>query len=62
VTDEDRWLASSDLDEWQTLVEGLETREDMEIAKDTYAQLEAAGGERARAGWLKWDDVREDFS
>ena len=37
--------------------EWLETLEDLEITKEAFAELKAAKGDRAKAGWLKWDDV-----
>ena len=55
-------VAIGDLDAWEAMVEWLETLEDVEVAKHAYAQLNAAGGERERAGWLKWDEVRENLS
>jgi hypothetical protein len=59
VTVQDRRLAVVDLDDWEAMVEWLETLEDMEVAKQAYDQLQAAGGDRERAGWLKWDEVRD---
>jgi hypothetical protein len=61
VTVKDRRLAVVDLEEWEAMLEWLETLEDIEVAKDAYAQREAAGGDRDRAGWLRWDDVKEDL-
>ena len=43
------------------MIEWLETLEDAEMAKEAFAQLKAAGGDRERAGWHKWDDVKEDL-
>jgi hypothetical protein len=60
VTVEDKRLAVVGLDEWEAMIEWLETLEDVEVARQAYAQLKAAGGDRQRAGWLKWDDVREE--
>jgi hypothetical protein len=62
VTVQDRRLAVVDLDEWEAMVEWLETLEDVEVAKQAYEQLKAADGDRERAGWLKWDEVRDDLS
>ncbi len=62
VTVQDRRLAVVDLDEWEAMVEWLETLEDVEVAKQAYDQLKAAGADRERAGWLKWDEVRDDLS
>lgn len=61
VTVEDRRLAVVELDEWEAMVEWLETLEDVEAARQAHEQLKAAGGDRKRAGWLKWDDVKEEL-
>ena len=48
-------------DDWEGLVEWLETLEDTEIAKRAVAELKAAGGDREKAGWLEWDAVETDL-
>jgi hypothetical protein len=40
-------------------MEWLDMLEDVQAAKEAYAELHAAGGDRERAGWMRWDDVRE---
>lgn len=50
-------FAILDADDWDGLIEWLETLEDVQIARQAFAELKAAGGDRKRAGWLKWDDV-----
>ena len=59
---EDRQSAVSELDELKAMIERLETLEDVQVAREVYAQLKAAGGDRARAGWLKWDDIKEEIA
>jgi hypothetical protein len=44
-------------DEWEALIEWLETLEDLEVVRKAFADLKAAGGDRKEAGWLKWSDV-----
>jgi len=61
VTVQDRQLAVLDLDDWEALVEWLETLEDVAIAKQAYAQLKTAGGDRRQAGWLEWDAVKDEL-
>ncbi len=61
VTVKGKRLAIVSADEWEAMIEWLETVEDVHIAKEAFAELEAANGDRARAGWLKWDDVKEDL-
>jgi len=59
VTVKDKRLAVVGLDEWEALIEWLETLEDVQLARETYDQLKAASGDRERAGWLKWDESRD---
>jgi len=54
-------VAVLDVENWQALIEWLETLEDLQIAKQALKELKAAGGNRDRAGWLKWDDVESDL-
>ncbi len=56
----DERFAVVDLKDWEALIEWLETVEDVQIAKDAFAELDASGGDRAKAGWMRWDDVREE--
>jgi hypothetical protein len=44
-------------EDWEALIEWLETREDAEAVRQALGALEAAGGDRRKAGWLAWDDV-----
>jgi PHD/YefM family antitoxin component YafN of YafNO toxin-antitoxin module len=57
VTVKGERLAVVSADEWEAMIEWLETLEDTQIAKEAFAELRAAGGDRERAGWLRWDDV-----
>lgn len=54
-------FAVLDMEAWETLVEWLETIEDVQIAKQAYESLKEANGDREKAGWLKWDDVKQDI-
>ncbi|MGA2618413.1 MAG: hypothetical protein ABSF26_12440 [Thermoguttaceae bacterium] len=45
-------------EDWEALVEWLETVEDRQIAREAFEQLRAAGGDRARAGWKEWNTVK----
>jgi hypothetical protein len=58
VTAGEERFAVVDVKDWEALIEWLETVEDVQTARDAYAQLQAAGGDRARAGWLRWDDAK----
>jgi len=61
VTVKGKRLAIISADEWEAMIEWLETLEDVQLAKEAFAELEAAKGDRGRAGWLKWDDVKGDL-
>lgn len=53
VTIQGKRLAVLTAEDWETLIEWLERLEDLDIARQAFAQLEASGGDRMRAGWLK---------
>jgi len=61
VTVKGKRFAVIDADDWEALLEWLETVEDVEAAEQAYAQLDEAGGDRAAAGWLKWEDVGQEL-
>jgi hypothetical protein len=44
-------------DNWESLIEWLETLADAQIARQAFAELKKAKGSRAKAGWLKWDAI-----
>ena len=44
-------------EDWEALIEWLETLEDTQLAREALAQLRAAGGSPEKAGWLPWDEV-----
>lgn len=48
-------------EDWEVMIEWLENLEDLQLARQALADLGAAGGDRRRAGWLRWDDVREEL-
>jgi len=59
VNMDNRQFAVIGLTEWEALIEWLETLEDVQIARNAYHELESHGGDREKAGWLRWDDVRD---
>ena len=61
VTVKGKRLAVIDADDWDALIEWLETVEDLQIAQEAFAALRAAGGDREQAGWLKWKEVEGDL-
>jgi hypothetical protein len=61
VTVGDARFAVLAVNDWESLIEWLETLEDAQVAREAFAQLKASGGDRAPAAWLRWDDVKEEL-
>ena len=61
VTVNGRRFALLSADDWEALVEWLETLEDTHIAREALDALKAAGGDRAKAGWLDWGPAALDL-
>lgn len=62
VTVKGKRLAVVSVEDWEALIEWLETLEDTQLAQEAFAQLKAADGDRQRAGWLRWDDVEDELA
>lgn len=60
VTAKGQRFAVVGLDAWETLIEWLETQEDVAIAHHFLSQLKMAGRAPEKAGWLRWEDIREE--
>jgi hypothetical protein len=50
-----------DMATWEHIVEALEDAEDMAIVRETLAELNAAGGDRSKAGFRPWTEVRAEL-
>ncbi|MCS6911368.1 MAG: hypothetical protein NZM11_12505 [Anaerolineales bacterium] len=50
-----------DIEVWRKLLEWLEDREDLASVREALAELDAVGGNAARAGWLRWSEVRDEL-
>lgn len=61
VTVKGKRLAILSARDWESLIEWLETLEDLEIAQNALAALNAAGGDRKKAGWLEWNSVKDQL-
>ena len=61
VTVKGKRLAVLDAEDWEALIEWLETLEDLQIVQTALAQLRTAGGNRQRAGWMIWDEVEQEL-
>ena len=57
VTAKGKRFAIVSAEDWEALIEWLETVEDTQIAKQAFDDLKAAGGDRKKAGWLEWNNV-----
>ena len=57
VTAKGKRFAVLNADDWEALIEWLETLEDTSLVLEALAELKAAGGDRQRAGWLEWKRV-----
>ena len=60
ITVKGKRLAVLSAEDWEALIEWIETLEDVDIAKQSLAELKSAGGDRKSAGWLEWRDVEEN--
>jgi hypothetical protein len=61
VTVKGKLFVVLDADDWEALIEWIETVEDTQAAQDAYEALKKVGGDRDKAGWVKWDDVEKDL-
>ncbi len=62
VTKKGKRLAVLSAEDWESLIEWLETVEDVQIAREAFAKLKSAKGNRRRAGWLEWDSVKDELA
>jgi PHD/YefM family antitoxin component YafN of YafNO toxin-antitoxin module len=61
VSKKGKRLAVLSAEDWEALIEWLETLEDAQIARAAFAELKAAKGSRRRAGWLAWSAVKNEL-
>jgi aspartate/tyrosine/aromatic aminotransferase len=50
-----------DMPTWEHIVESLEDAEDMAVVREALAGLKAVGGDRAKAGFRPWAEVRAEL-
>lgn len=50
-----------DMDTWAKIIEALEDAEDIEIARKALAEIDAAGGDLEKAGFIPWSKVRAEL-
>ena len=46
---------------WEALIDWIEDVADTRIASQVLPELHSAGGRPQQAGWLAWDDIREEW-
>ncbi len=61
VTVKGKRLAVLTIEDWESLIEWLETLEDTQLAERALAQLKAAGGNPKKASWLKWTEATKQI-
>lgn len=61
VETEGRRFAVVPAEAWEAMIEWLEDLEDIDLARRALTELRKAGGDYERAGWLRWEDVREEL-
>lgn len=61
ITVKGKRFALVNADDWEAVIEWIQTLEDVDIAKEAIAELKAAGGDREKAGWLEWDAVEAEL-
>ena len=61
VTVKGKRLAVLSAEDWEAMIEWLETVEDVQVAQQAFANLESAGGDRKCAGWIEWDEAEQEL-
>ncbi len=61
VSLQEKRYALVEVDDWESMLEWLETVEDIGIVHEALTALEAAHGDREQAGFLRWDDVQQEL-
>ena len=46
---------------WEALISWIEDIADTEIAVQALAELQASGAHPEQAGWLAWDNIRDEW-
>jgi hypothetical protein len=61
VTAHNARFAVINVEDWEALIEWLETVEVVQTAKQAFADLKAHAGNRDQAGWHRWKEIREEL-
>ena len=62
VTVKGKRLAILSAEDWEALIEWLETLEDVQVARAAFADLKGAGGDREKAGWVEWEEAEKELA
>lgn len=61
VSKKGKRLAAVSAEDREALIEWRETLEDVQIARQVFAELIAVKGNRRRAGWMVWNAVKDEL-
>ena len=61
VTRKGKRLAVLSAEDWEALIEWLESLDDIQTARQAVVDLKRAKGNRRRAGWLEWNAVKDEL-
>ena len=50
-----------DLKTWESILDALEEADDIVLAREALAKLDAAGGNPEKAGFIPWEKARADL-
>jgi aspartate/tyrosine/aromatic aminotransferase len=50
-----------DIETWEQILDALEDAEDIALAREALAALDAAGGDLRKAGYVPWDQARAEL-
>jgi hypothetical protein len=51
-----------DMQVWQHMIDALEDAEDVALARAALAELNAAGGDPEKAGWLRLEELEKEWA
>ncbi|HEX3045525.1 MAG TPA: hypothetical protein VHY08_12270 [Bacillota bacterium] len=54
-------VAVINAEDWEALIEWLETVEDISMAREAVRDLKTVGRDRENAGWMAWDQVKDQM-
>lgn len=61
VTVNGKRLAVIPVEDWEALIEWLETVEDVQLVRRALEQLKTAYGDRKQAGWVEWYEAEKEL-